>query len=1820
MKVPFKIETKPSATKQECHPGQAVPPNPGSRFKLSDFLPARTSSKPWYRSLLPTIPEADIYFDDRPYDEIREDDARQSLLGSRRKARDEARRAFADAVSHFSYLFKSRRSIKLERIQRVSRLLLGASAVVENPSLTVVCRELVRAVIDNVNSLDLDAVLNCFGMLTPHVVEENATRRRWSARKLLTFTQNSWTDMDKTPAMKGFTSLLAFVTFVSGYKLSVTGNMMTGFKCVWEKQTQDIAFKDLGDAILESVQFSIDLYDWLRGAKPLEDFLSTEGCVRRFYSLIAHRQAALIRDWESVGQEPSDYILALEENKEELLKLSKHAHVGLRSSYSRYVRDIDTLIADLNQILKPHDMHCQAFVCIIMGQPGAGKTYFTRLCLMTIQKANEFPWDRQNLALVNEKSQYDDTIHPTTRVVQCDDMHDERSQRVMTTQRRSSCARVLELSNAHPYLCHRAELEAKGRIEASIMLFLGTTMSYNIKSGRFMDLDCLTNVLAFARRVKALPLIYPRPEFADPRFPGRVDEDKAGAHNPADVYLVDLYKLDYNGTTSAGYPSIKFKKLNDHPWSAADFTRWLAAVSKAHYANQKRFLEKAARPGEICDKCGALDLTCGCDPLHTVTNDVALESTRMAKIVDEGADLLGKLKFDYNSYREYVISFDYQAHFARLNRPMRSMRRMMSRTRAPPAPEDRSFAQIMAEMEETREDGSLQDPAQDDESSTGSTPELEERPLNGDDDESVIADFEGLSNRGLSDDEQSLSDLDGDDVVSITSSYCRRLDAHVAAAQGRDEHDPEVEEEALFATAAQFFYPSPEAMMYITQMFSSYYLEAYCRVWSKVFLYFTTPLVWRVLARASVFYSFSVFIGCVVMGFAYEYIFYEPCLWRRFALLAVLVFFYVTVYLTLCYGVVCRYKQTIRAAMLADLPSALRFIASERGVRIGVAAACAFAAFKTAIGFLRRASVNEQAISPSSPEEMNAVLRKTNTWVTTQTELPRTRTSQTTVFKDFVAKLNRSKNMVFVHLPKKVPSMAFFVRTNQLVVPYHWFKQISPSDYHLLKFYSFDFEPVANTYVKTASHDINFVSANVVGDKAVLTLSGSSSRTDFTPFLPTAPFEAPGSDMSVTLITRDAETGAYRFDDGNFTPVRRTPFGERGAPSFGGTVALSKHTSEGYCMGLYVTGRHKGPVTITGLHVAGIRDTKTGVAQTLLREHVTPAAILEPSVQVIEESFTATMDVKDTLHFPGLMATTEECVDTRIMGKEVVDLDEKPHPDCTIFHTNIEPEDGYGTPTPRFAWFCGKNTRQNPRSVVAPTELSPYLEKHGWPREHGPPKFNYWENMRSTWEHAVHPMRYFNALLLMYAVKDYLWKLMIKIREFRGKTEWVERPLTDEEMVNGTGSRYINPLNVKTSAGVGLAGRKDRHLYHTIEEKGRKMWHLPDDIKQDLDEKLAALRRGERVFPVARTALKDEPTLLGKLKVRVFVVLPMYFNLIGRKLLCPILEILQSLTVESEMAVGMNVGSTEWAEMYDHLKCIDGEDVSENTIAGDYSKYDQKQTDQTIGSVGYIFMQIAILIGYLPVDIIAINSWFADIANPYVLWAGAMVMFYGYNMSGNMLTVVINSITNSLLWRMFFYAVLIAEGIEPFVDEHPLFSDVIHMFTYGDDFVATTKDRRFNLRSYQGFLGSFGMKITDERKSAFVSDFSHLHDVSFCKRMFRPVIVNGKQWVHAPLEIASIRKSLHNVMKRGGDVDYRATLLGNLTQALREWARHPREVYEQERAVARAACIDCGIWELVKHHERTYDEWQSHLIIDEEGKTLLFGSDSEGEDVTCDQE
>lgn len=668
-------------------------------------------------------------------------------------------------------------------------------------------------------------------------------------------------------------------------------------------------------------------------------------------------------------------------------------------------------------------------------------------------------------------------------------------------------------------------------------------------------------------------------------------------------------------------------------------------------------------------------------------------------------------------------------------------------------------------------------------------------------------------------------------------------------------------------------------------------------------------------------------------------------------------------------------------------------------------------------------------------------------------------------------------------------------------------------------------------------------------DLAIVNIPSGGVQADITHLFPTS--------VTVTgtgeLLYRTAE-GELQRDLMRITPTQDS---EAGGPGY--QYKAPYDTFTGMCMATIVAKFQKS--CIAGFHLRGITGTPAGKALTVHKEEIEAA---------IKEAQTAWKGA-----FPSHLNGTFPI--SRYEKQVIVSRDV--HRNSPINYlpkgSNIE--------------YLGQNDQRvhHTKSNVITTPISETVEEvTGVPNKHGSPAFHRWKMWQASLEHSANPGAGVEPSLIDKAVTDYVDGIVYTFQkpEWSGMVKEALKPLTSMETLCGRdGVRFIDAMAKNTSKGFPLSGPKSEYI--TLLDPADYPEHACPAVcdKQIIDEynnMMDQLRAGKRCYSIFKACVKDEPTKKGKTKVRVFQAADWATQLAIREKFLPIVRLLSLFPLVSECAVGVNAQGPEWDELSKHMSKYGIDRI----LAGDHSKYDLRMPAGLIIAAFKCLIEIAEKCGsYSDEDLVIMRGLATEIAFACVSYNGDVIIHRGSNPSGHNLTVYINCIVNSLLFRCAYFKMFPAEYGKP-----PPFRTIVAIMTYGDDVKGSVREGHdwFNHITVAQFLKERDMVFTMPDKESEPTPYMNDADADFLKR--HNIFNEDTGLIHGALDESSIFKSLHTVL-RSKSVTPEDQSAMNIDGALREWWQHGRGLYEKRRMQMTEVAQRTGISHMCTELGVSYD-------------------------------
>lgn len=466
--------------------------------------------------------------------------------------------------------------------------------------------------------------------------------------------------------------------------------------------------------------------------------------------------------------------------------------------------------------------------------------------------------------------------------------------------------------------------------------------------------------------------------------------------------------------------------------------------------------------------------------------------------------------------------------------------------------------------------------------------------------------------------------------------------------------------------------------------------------------------------------------------------------------------------------------------------------------------------------------------------------------------------------------------------------------------------------------------------------------------------------------------------------------------------------------------------------------------------------------------------------------------------------------------------------------------------------------RGKPKSRVEPTPIFRELSPHGYKIKYGRPEMSSWEPWRIALLDMVNPVTELDQSKLDACVKSFRDSILNGLSKERLKQVEIYDNFT---AVNGAaGVRYVDKINRATSAG--NPWKISKKYFLTADEPQHGL-NDPVKVDEEIMNRAAVIidkyESGETCMPNFCAHLKDEPVSFAKVKAkktRVFTGAPFDWTIVVRKYLLSIIRVVQNERYLFEAAPGTIAQSLEWEEMYKYLTAHGDDQI----VAGDYKAFDKRMPPQIILAAFDIIHDICEASGnYSDLDLKVVRGIAYDTAFPMVDFNGDLVQFYGSNPSGHPLTVIINSLVNSLYMRYCYLTMNPDKEIDSFKKN-------VNLITYGDDnAMGISKDIPwFHHTSIQTALKEIGITYTMADKEAESIPYINIKDTSFLKRSWKYDDNVGAQL--CPLDHDSIEKMLM-VWTRSKTISAEEQVVAVISSAIREYFFYGKEIFEAKSSL-----------------------------------------------------
>lgn len=545
---------------------------------------------------------------------------------------------------------------------------------------------------------------------------------------------------------------------------------------------------------------------------------------------------------------------------------------------------------------------------------------------------------------------------------------------------------------------------------------------------------------------------------------------------------------------------------------------------------------------------------------------------------------------------------------------------------------------------------------------------------------------------------------------------------------------------------------------------------------------------------------------------------------------------------------------------------------------------------------------------------------------------------------------------------------------------------------------------------------------------------------------------------------------------------------------------LEFNSFNGLCGSLYLD-RDSG--IIYGMHVAGSSDSPEAYATCITQD------VIETALNKLDRTS------------PTLVVHSASDVSVSTYGKPFELVNEKP---------NYLREDG--TKDKTIVSFLGKVLKDGlpmegrARTPYIPTPFVGIEEEFGVSKHKPPTKVNDIGKGMKTLNKLTNPVQHYEGDILKLAVNDYKQHTLKVIAENRDECSDMLRIYSQEEALDGIGEFGLGGLPNDTSAGFPLMCSKkkcfkkdpaDESLVQVPREFSDSF-----DIQAEVDSTINHWTNLERSEPIYKASSKVNELLPNKKaedKVRKFYGSPIANFIASRRVLAGIPRFMRKFWKTTECLVGINATSREWDEFHTYLTKYS----TTHMIAGDFSGFDTRMAAQITGAAAQIMVEWYREVGLSEIELNLVKGALSDIIHPNILFDGDLYRFANGNPSGNLITVQLNSICNSLMMRYVYYAMM------PTIQES--FASNVCLGTYGDDNAMSVKHHCtwFTHTSCQNEFEKLDIGYTMAEKDAESLPYIGIEDISFLKRGF--VYHEDLKKIVAPIESDSSYKKFYYIKK-----------------------------------------------------------------------------------------
>jgi len=471
----------------------------------------------------------------------------------------------------------------------------------------------------------------------------------------------------------------------------------------------------------------------------------------------------------------------------------------------------------------------------------------------------------------------------------------------------------------------------------------------------------------------------------------------------------------------------------------------------------------------------------------------------------------------------------------------------------------------------------------------------------------------------------------------------------------------------------------------------------------------------------------------------------------------------------------------------------------------------------------------------------------------------------------------------------------------------------------------------------------------------------------------------------------------------------------------------------------------------------------------------------------------------------------------------------------------------------------GQPLESRARPPYIPTPFEGIVEEFGESKHRPPTKVNDVAKGMKTLNKLTDPVQHYEGDLLIKAINDYKTHTLKAVRENMDDAKDMLRIYSQEEAMDGIGEFGLGGLPNDTSAGFPIQKSKKHCLVRDIMDESLvqvpRQFNENFDIQSEIDRTLECWSNGKRSETIYKASSKVNellPNAKAVEKVRKFYGSSFANFVASRRVLAGVPRFMRKYWRSTECLVGINATSKEWDEFHEYLTAYS----TKNMIAGDFSGFDTRMAAQITSAAANVMISWYQEVGCDEDEIELLRGALSDIVHPNILFDGDLYKFANGNPSGNLITVQLNSICNSIMMRYVYYSMM------PHIREP--FASNVRLGTYGDDNAMSVKHhcKWYTHTSCQAEFAKLDIGYTMAEKTAESLPYIPIDQISFLKRNFVVHETLGK--IVAPIEIDSILKKFYYVKKPNETPLSVGEQFGAYTDgAFREAYLHGRNYYEK---------------------------------------------------------